>query len=177
MPTRLLTLSAALCMVGCQPSPGSPAAPAAPATARPTADTAARDAEAEVRARERAWLDAYDHHDPVAMDDILADGFLITSPNGSRGTRSELVAAMQRPRPPGPRSHLATRGTLALVRDATVVLTGEVVESREDPSGPGREIASWYTDTWVREGSRWRVLSSQLSHACPPAPSAANAAP
>jgi ketosteroid isomerase-like protein len=160
-----LAIIAALC--GCS------AAPAATATAPPGgAPGAARSDEAEVRARERAWLDAYEQRDPAAMEDILADDFLITFSNGQRDTRAAVVARMRQPRGPGDRPpHFATRNTVALARDGVIVLVGEVVQTNYTATGERRDGVSTYTDTWIRSpspGGRWRVLASHLSQA--PAP-------
>jgi ketosteroid isomerase-like protein len=121
-------------------------------------------AAAEVRARERAWLDAYEQRDPVAMSEILAEGFLITFPDGSRQTRPDVMANMRRHserRPP----RFVTRGTVALERPGVVILVGVVVTTSTDEKNQSREDVSTYTDTWVREGSAWRVLASHLSRA------------
>lgn len=136
-------------------------------TPEPEAPRAARGSAADqVRARERAWLDAYEQRDPVAMADILAEGFVITFPNGGQQTRAEVVANMERSRAagkPGPR--FTTRGTIALERDGVVILVGEVIQTAATPQPGEKEEVSRYTDTWVREGETWRVLASHLSRA------------
>jgi predicted CxxxxCH...CXXCH cytochrome family protein len=151
-----LQLLAVACAATACHSPG-------PDAARPAQVSAA----AEVRARERAWLDAYEQRDPVAMADILAEGFVITFPDGGRQTRAEVVASMERGRAagkPGPR--FTTRGTIALERDGVVTLVGEVIMT--SPDAPAGDVST-YTDTWVREGATWRVLASHLSRARAPA--------
>ena len=126
-----------------------------------------------MRAREPAWLDAYEHLDPEVMSDVLADGFapvrstpsfLITGADGNRTTRAQVIASVRRPPSGVVRvSHLTTRDTVALVRDGVVVLIGHVIATPVDPQGPLKEQVASYTDTWVREAGRWRVLASQLS--------------
>src|SRR5262245_9790720 len=130
-------------------------------------------AEAAVRARERAWLDAYEQPDPVVMADILADGFLITFPNGTRMTKANTVdsaaTAAQRPRGGNERPRMSTRNTVALARDGLIILVGEFVQSKIAENGERTEVVSWYTDTWIREGATWRVLASHLSRGPAPA--------
>jgi hypothetical protein len=159
---------AALCAVSCHAPPA-----AAPSTA--SAPTTAPADEAAVRARERAWLDAYEQRDPVAMADVLAEGFLITFQDGHRRTKAETVESVRRPRASSNSSRFTTRGTVALARDGVIILVGDVIETRTEPQGERRDVVSTYTDTWIREGATWRVLASHLSRA--PTPAAAAAAP
>jgi ketosteroid isomerase-like protein len=166
---------AAVCMGSCQASPTAPAAqtssaPATGALATGHATPTPAD-EAEVRSRERAWLDAYEQSDPAVMADVLADGFLITSPNGRRLTKANVLAGLRRPRAATENTRFVTRGTVALARDGVIVLIGEVVaQTVTEPPGEHRETVSSYTDTWVREGTVWRVLASHLSSAQTPKP-------
>jgi Domain of unknown function (DUF4440) len=123
-------------------------------------------AETEVRARERAWLDAYEKPDPGVMADVLADGFLITFPDGGQMDKAAVVASARRPRGPDDRPpRFTTRSTVARARDGVIILIGEVIDTRVDRQGQPREQVSSYTDTWVREGKTWRVLASHLSAA------------
>jgi hypothetical protein len=171
MLVMLVLLAAALC-AGCQPasaSPGAPAAPGKPTT--PSAPAAQGSPEADVRARERAWLDAYEKRDPDVMSDVLADGFVITFPNGTQMDKAAVVAQMRRPRPADARPlRFTTRGTVARARDGVIILIGQVTETRTDAKGDRSEEVSSYTDTWVREGGTWRVLASHLSRAPAPKP-------
>src|SRR5437763_1840258 len=45
-------------------------------------------AEQEVRKLESEWLDAYEQHDSVAMDRIVADGFKLTQSGGGRQSKA-----------------------------------------------------------------------------------------
>jgi len=106
---------------------------------------------AAVRARERAWLDAYEHRDPVAMAEMLTDEFTITYGDGGVQTKADVVAAMRRGTK-GP--HFYTEDVVARVRPGVVVLSGRVISERS---------VDRYTDTWVHDRGAWRVLSSHLS--------------
>jgi Domain of unknown function (DUF4440) len=159
----LVLFTAAVC-AGCQPASASPGAPAA--SGKPTTPAAPGSPESDVRARERAWLDAYEKRDPDVMSNVLADGFVITFPNGAQMDKAAVVGQMRRPRPADYRPpRFTTRGTIALARDGVIILIGQVIETRLDPKGVRSEEVSSYTDTWVREGSTWRVLASHLSRA------------
>jgi ketosteroid isomerase-like protein len=116
------------------------------------------DAEREVHAAERHWLDLYEQRDAVGMEAILADDFVITYPNGTMQRKADVVAAMRRGAgKPAPR--FVTEGTVAHVHGETVVLTGIVKTIRE-----GKPVdVSGYTDTYVRAGGVWRVAASHLS--------------
>jgi hypothetical protein len=55
-------------------------------------------AEDEVRKLERQWLDAYEQHDSVAMNRIVADDFTITFPNGAIQTKPQIMSMIKAPR-------------------------------------------------------------------------------
>ena len=121
------------------------------------------DAEREVRTTERRWLDLYEHRDAEGMEAILADGFVITYPDGTMQRKADVVAAMRRGAgKPSPR--FVTEETAAHVYGDTVVLTGIVKTIRATGTS-----ASRYTDTYVRSGGKWQVAASHLSQA-PPQP-------
>ena len=127
-----------------------------------SAPTNSLDAEQQVRAAERRWLDAYEQRDPVAMREILADDFVITYPGGEMQSKTDVVTMIERQRAadrPSPR--FRTEEVKAHVYGDTVILTGNVVTI----PGSGEEEVSRYTDTWVRVGGQWRVATSHLSNA------------
>jgi len=140
---------------------------AAPATATVPAARAARTAEAEVLARERAWLDAVEHNDPDVIAEILADDFVLTIPDGRTLTKADVVARRRQPRAPNERHRLTTSGVVAHVRDGVVVLVGRVFDTASDAQGKTRTDEAVYTDTWVRDGATWHALSSQMTHPAP----------
>jgi CubicO group peptidase (beta-lactamase class C family)/ketosteroid isomerase-like protein len=119
-------------------------------------DVAPAAAEAEVRAAERRWLDAYEQRDAAAMDAILAEGFTITYPDGTVMAKQDVAAQLARMagRPP---SRFATEAVRATVSADTVVLTGTLIT--QSARGVSR---ARYRDVWVRRDGRWQVLSSRL---------------
>src|SRR2546429_9250989 len=52
-------------------------------------------AEQEGRKLEREWLDAYEQHDGVAMDPILADDFKLTQSGGGTQSKADIIAGLQ----------------------------------------------------------------------------------
>ncbi|MCI0402925.1 MAG: nuclear transport factor 2 family protein [Acidobacteria bacterium] len=121
--------------------------------------------EREVRSLERAWLDAYEKHDPVAMDRIVAEDFIITFPEGGLQTKPQLMASIRAPRKPGaPSLRFYTEEVQSRAYGDTVILIGRVVTEYERDGKMTKEH-SRYTDTYVRRDGRWQVVASHLSNA------------
>jgi uncharacterized protein (TIGR02246 family) len=118
----------------------------------------------EVRALERAWLDAYENRDAEAMDAIVAEDFTITFPDGSIETKPQLMESIRRPRgPESPSVEFRTEDVEARVYGDTVVLIGRVVA--EYSRGEETMVdESRYTDTYVKRNGRWQVVASHLSN-------------
>ena len=118
----------------------------------------------EVRKLERAWLDAYEKHDAKAMDEIVADDFMITFADGSIQTKKQILFLLNQPRNPNfPAYKFYTEDVQARVYGDTVVLTGRVVTEWQKDGKPVRE-QSRYTDTYVKRNNRWQVVASHLSN-------------
>lgn len=118
-------------------------------------------AERQVRKMERAWLDAYEKHDMNAMNTIVADDFVIT--NGLRQTKSQIMDSIKAPPDPAnPQKHF-TEDVQARVYGNTVILTGLVI-SEFRHNGKSVQQQMLYTDTYVRHGRRWQVVTSHLSN-------------
>ncbi len=105
-------------------------------------------ASAEVRRTERAWLDAYEAANAASMSELVADGFVITYPDGRRQGKLDVIAGLSR-RPAGATLTLRTEDISAACHGPVVVLRGRVTQS----SSRG-EVRSLYTDTYFREGPR-----------------------
>jgi uncharacterized protein (TIGR02246 family) len=119
-----------------------------------------------VRKLERAWLDAYEQNDAKAMNEIVADDFVITFPDGSMQTKAQILTAIKMARPAGsPKAKFSTEHVTPHVYGDTVVLTGRVVT---ELSRNGETISTnrqRYTDTYVKRNGRWQVVASHLSNA------------
>ncbi|HEX6731917.1 MAG TPA: nuclear transport factor 2 family protein [Pyrinomonadaceae bacterium] len=119
----------------------------------------------QVRRLERAWLDAYEKHDAEAMDEIVADDFVITFPDGSMQTKAQIIAMIKAPRQAGrPAPRFSTEDVQARVYGNTVILMGRVVtEWKRDGQTQSKEQQR-YTDTYVKRNGRWQVVASHLSN-------------
>lgn len=128
------------------------------------ASFAQTDAERDVRKLERAWLDAYEKNDVKAMNEIVADSFVITFPDGKKQTKTDIVEMLKRAPQPGQggmRHH--TEDVKSRMEGCKVVLTGRVIsEYLIDGKAVSRE-ESLYTDTYENRGGKWQVVMSILS--------------
>jgi uncharacterized protein (TIGR02246 family) len=147
---------------------GLGASAAAPARAQESARPG-KDAAQEVLQLERAWLDAYERYDAKAMDEIVADDFQITFPDGSTQGKAQVMEMVRRaPGAGAPTVKFRTENVRARVFGAdTVVLSGRVVSEYTRGAETMRQ-EQFYTDTYVRLKGRWQVVASHLSSA--PAP-------
>jgi uncharacterized protein (TIGR02246 family) len=123
------------------------------------------EAEQDVRKLERAWLDAYEQRDAKAMDTIVADDFVITFPDGSMQTKSQILDSIKvPPNPASPSLKFYTEDVRARVYGDTVILIGRVAtEYLRD--GKTVKEQSRYTDTYIKRQGRWQVVASHLSNA------------
>lgn len=115
-------------------------------------------AEAELRAAERAWLDAYDDNDAEAMRRTLTDEFQIVYANGAVVDKQGTLDFLQPGEPDDPATRQYTEGTEVRLLGHVAVLTGVYVN--EGPNGTNR---ARYTDTWTWRDGRWQVVASQLT--------------
>ena len=122
------------------------------------ADRPRPDAEAELRAAERAWLDAYDRHDVEAMRRIVADEFRIVYGNGSVLDKAGTVGLLSPGTPDDPETRQYTEDTTVRLYGDVAVLQGVYVN--EGPNGARR---ARYTDTWLWRDGRWQVVASHLT--------------
>jgi CubicO group peptidase (beta-lactamase class C family) len=120
-------------------------------------------AEQEVRKLEREWLDAYEQHDIVAMNRIVADDFKLTQSGGGVQTKGDILAALKATRDPDrPEPKFSTEEVQSRVEGDKVILTGHFIE-RMERDGPARMMEARYTDTYVKRQGRWQVVASQLT--------------
>ena len=107
---------------------------------------------------ERGWISAFYDRDIAFLDSILADDFIVTYDDGSRGDKArelELAESFNQ------RVISATQEdfTVQVYDDAAVVwFTLRVVGIRQ---GQEVEIRLRYTDVWVLRDDRWQCVSSQ----------------
>jgi uncharacterized protein (TIGR02246 family) len=122
----------------------------------------------EVQKLERSWLDAYEKRDTRAMDAIVADDFTITFPDGSRQTKTQIIASLQMPgREGAPVMKFHTEEVQARVYGNTVILIGRVVTEYQRDGETTSKQQQRYTDTYVKRNGRWQVVASHLSNDAP----------
>jgi ketosteroid isomerase-like protein len=121
------------------------------------------DGEQQVRKLEREWLDAYEQHDAVAMERILADEFTITYGNGQTQSKAQVVESVKtREKSASPPTKFATEAVQARIEGDTVVLTGHLVQ-KSDRGGETMTMQFSYADTYARRNGRWQVIASRLT--------------
>ena len=125
---------------------------------------AAQHSASDVRATERAWLDAYENSDPDAMRQIVADDFIITYPNGVQLNKEQTVAMVSRDPGDAPDSRMFTeKDTVRFFGQDVAVITGIFVQEVTLADGTVRRGQSMYTDTYRFMDGRWQVIASHLS--------------
>ena len=119
-------------------------------------------AEAELRAAERAWLDAYDDHDVEAMHRIVGDEFQIVYANATVIDKQGTIDFLSPGQPDDPATRQYTEDTTVRLYGDVAVLQGVYVN--EGPNGTTR---ARYTDTWLWRDGRWQVVASHLTRIPP----------
>jgi uncharacterized protein (TIGR02246 family) len=128
-----------------------------------SATPAGADATQQVRKLEREWLDAYEQHDAVAMERILADDFTITYGSGQTQSKAQVVESVKaREKSASPPTKFATEAVQARVEGDTVILTGHLVQKSER-DGEAMTMQFSYSDTYTRRNGRWQVIASRLT--------------
>ena len=117
----------------------------------------AADAQQDVLAAQRQWLDGYNRRDEKVLAAIEADDFRVVFGDGSVQSKADQLTNIRKPPPPG-KYEIAAETTDVRLYGKAAVLTGIVAES-----GPSFKQRSRYTDTWIFQKGRWRVVSSHLS--------------
>lgn len=109
---------------------------------------------------ERQWDFAFEHRDTRFIANVLADEFIATYSDGSRGDKAQEVRLA---------SEFNQQVDSSSMEDFTVRVYGDtaVVWFTKRMTGPkqGRPttVAFSYTDVFVRRAGRWQCVSSQSS--------------
>jgi len=104
----------------------------------------------------RDYIRSVQHSDVRRFDEILADDFLCSNPDGSLVDRKAFLAQTARP---------VTISNLE-ARDVNVRLMGDfaIIHARTTYTLPdGREGTGRYTDVWARRDGRWRAVSAHVT--------------
>jgi ketosteroid isomerase-like protein len=116
---------------------------------------------------ERGWNEAFYRKDVAFIQSILADEFIATYDDGSRGDKAkELALAAQFNQQV--ESAVQDDFTVKVYRDTAVVwFTLHIVGIRQ---GQRSELNLRYTDVWVIRDGRWQCVSTQSTRITPRQP-------
>jgi ketosteroid isomerase-like protein len=104
----------------------------------------------------RDYIRSVQHSDVHRFEEILAEDFLCSNPDGSLVDRKNFLKQTARP--------VAISGLEA--HDVEVRIMGEVaiIHARTSYTGPdGRPGAGRYTDVWARRGGRWLAVAAHVT--------------
>ena len=110
----------------------------------------------QLLALNRDYIDSVQRGDVDRFDEILAEDFVCTNPDGSIVDRSGFLEQTARP---------VTIENLA-AHDIDVRLLGDVaiIHARTTYTLPdGREAAGRYTDVWARRTSSWLAVAAHVT--------------
>jgi ketosteroid isomerase-like protein len=127
---------------------------AMPATARLTEAPASDDD--TLLALNRDYISSVQNSDVRRFNEILADEFYCSNPDGSLVDRAAFLAQTARP--------VTIKGLTA--EDVHIRLMGDVaiIHARTSYTKPdGTAGAGRYTDVWARRDGRWRAVSAHVT--------------
>jgi ketosteroid isomerase-like protein len=104
----------------------------------------------------RDYIQSVQNGDVRRFDEILADDFLCSNPDGSRVDKSQFLAPTARP--------VTIRGLEA--QDVKVRLLGDVtiIHARTSyATAEGTQRYGRYTDVWARRNGKWLAVSAHVT--------------
>ena len=102
------------------------------------------------------YIQSVQHSDVRRFEEILANDFLCSNPDGTLVDRNAFLEQTAKP----------VAITNLQAHDVTIRLMGEVaiIHARTTYLGPdGREGAGRYTDVWARRDGRWLAVSAHVT--------------
>lgn len=125
---------------------------------------AAKDAPAKIPDALAARVHAYDvaqvKGDAAALDDLLADDYVLVNSRGQRQTKAQLIADYTKP---GFRLEPFTvEEPVELVWSDGAVMGG-VATLRGVDGGEAFEVRLRFSDIWAKRGGKWRVIYTHAS--------------
>jgi ketosteroid isomerase-like protein len=110
----------------------------------------------ELLALNRDYIDSVQQGDVRRFEEILADDFLCSNPDGSLVDRAQFLEQTAKP------VRIANLAAL----DVQVRLMGDfaIIHARTSYTLPdGRAGSGRYTDVWARRGGRWLAVSAHVT--------------
>jgi ketosteroid isomerase-like protein len=104
----------------------------------------------------RDYIRSVQHSDVRRFDEILADDFLCSNPDGSLIDRA---AFLKQTAVPVAISNLEARDVVIRIMGDVAIIHARTTYTRPD----GKEGAGRYTDVWARRGGRWLAVSAHVT--------------
>jgi len=104
----------------------------------------------------RDYIRSVQHSDVRRFDEILADDFLCSNPDGSLIDRA---AFLKQTAAPVAISNLEARDVVIRIMGDVAIIHARTTYTRPD----GQEGAGRYTDVWARRGGRWLAVSAHVT--------------
>ena len=104
----------------------------------------------------RDYIRSVQHSDVRRFDEILADDFLCSNPDGSLIDRA---AFLTQTAVPVAISNLEARDVVVRIMGDVAIIHARTTYTRPD----GTEGAGRYTDVWARRGGRWLAVSAHVT--------------
>ena len=122
----------------------------------PTTTTASTPELDILRDLNRDYIRSVQHSDVRRFDEILADDFLCSNPDGSLIDRA---AFLKQTAVPVAISNLEARDVVVRIMGDVAIIHARTTYTRPD----GQEGAGRYTDVWARRGGRWLAVSAHVT--------------
>ena len=119
------------------------------------------DAVSDVLAYERATCAAYERNDAVAIDTLVADGYVLTESSGALTTKADDI-----------RDARAATVTFTAFRNEdmqvhmygnTAIVRGKTIVQGTSKDGSKVDVIVQFTDTDVRINGRWQLVAGHVS--------------
>jgi Domain of unknown function (DUF4440) len=109
-----------------------------------------------IKASEKMWLDS-DCGPQPGLEEVFADDFQGTSPNGERYGKKEAMAS---PDSPATDCRLGDI-TVHFFGDAIALVYGSESSLRTNAKGEVEKRCLVWTDTWLERSGRWQIVAAQ----------------
>lgn len=114
----------------------------------------------DLAARVHAYDDAQVKGDKAALEDLLADDYVLVNSRGQRQTKTDLIGDYTKP---GFRIEPFTvEEPVELVWSDGAVMGG-VATLRGVDDGQAFEVRLRFSDIWAKRGSKWRVIYTHVN--------------
>jgi len=110
----------------------------------------------ELTALNRAYIDSVQNGDVRRFDEILAEDFLCSNPDGSLVDKRQFLEQTARP--------VTITGLVA--QDVRIRILGDVaiIHARTSyKTASGEQRNGRYTDVWAKRGGRWLAVSAHVT--------------